>query len=313
MSHVTAFRFTLAPTPAQEALLRTAGGAARLTYNTLLALVKERLDEHHEDPDVRVPWSAFDLINAANHWKRTALVQAIDPATGQPWHRMIPALVLEEAAVDLAHALAAFTASRAGRRGGSRVCFPRFKKKHATPYSFRVRNRNGCVVVGVPGHPRSLRLPKLGVFSVREDTRKLRRMLRPGPAEAARARICAVTVRRRRDRWVAVVTVRAADLHPSVRHPETTEGPAGWTGVDMGLVDLVVAADEHGVEQTRAPVQRARPDPGSRPERRRQPRLLWARPRTSGPRPQPRPRTRKQQAGITTPDRGPGHVTGTAP
>ncbi|WP_157431790.1 RNA-guided endonuclease TnpB family protein [Actinomadura hibisca] len=277
MSRMTAFRFTLDPTPAQEALLRTAGGAARLTYNTLLALVKERLDARHAAPEsveVAVPWSSFDLINAANQWKRAALAQQIDPATGQPWHRAIPALVFEEAAVDLARALAAFTASRTGRRPGPRMRFPRFKNKRATSYNFRLRNQKESIVLGTPQHPRTLRLPRLGVLAVREDTRKVRRMLRSVDGQEARARICSVTVRQHRGRWIVVVTVRAADLHPAARHfgtasspavtvptapalagelPPASEQTAVWAGVDVGLIDLMVVADQHGDEQTRVP------------------------------------------------------------
>ncbi|ROO83177.1 helix-turn-helix protein [Actinocorallia herbida] len=109
MSRMVAFRFTLEPSGEQEALLRTAAGASRAAYNMLLSLVKDRVTARQSDPGVVVPWSAFDLINAVNAWKR----QVLD-AAGASWHRTIPAVVFEEAAVDLARGLAAFTESRSG-------------------------------------------------------------------------------------------------------------------------------------------------------------------------------------------------------
>jgi transposase len=41
-----AYRFALAPTPAQEQFLSACCGASRFWWNQGLALVKERLDQH---------------------------------------------------------------------------------------------------------------------------------------------------------------------------------------------------------------------------------------------------------------------------
>ena len=79
---------------------------------------------------------------------------------------------------------------------------------------------------------------------MREDTRRLRRMLRTG-----RAQILFVTVSCRAGRWQVVVTVQAADLHPAAQHPTTDGGH--WVGVDRGLAAFVVAASGSGQEVLR--------------------------------------------------------------
>lgn len=67
----TTFRFAFAPTPAQAALLIRYAGASRFAYNQSLRLVTDALVARRADPEVRVPWSGFDLINALNAWKRS--------------------------------------------------------------------------------------------------------------------------------------------------------------------------------------------------------------------------------------------------
>jgi putative transposase len=70
MRHTT-FRFALALTPAQAAMLARHAGASRFAYNQCLQLVTDALASKRTDPQVRVPWSGFDLINAYNGWKRS--------------------------------------------------------------------------------------------------------------------------------------------------------------------------------------------------------------------------------------------------
>ena len=71
MRHTT-FRFALAPTAAQAAMLARHAGASRFAYNQCLGLVTDALASKRMDPQVRVPWSGFDLINAFNQWKHSA-------------------------------------------------------------------------------------------------------------------------------------------------------------------------------------------------------------------------------------------------
>jgi putative transposase len=237
------------------AVLGRHAGASRFAYNACLALVKQALRARSRDPSVRVPWTGFDLINAFNAWKRSAAagrVFAVDScgtatvvAVGLSWRSQVCEQVFEEAAVDLGRALAAFTESRRGRGCGRRVGFARFKRKASTVASFRVRQKSTAgrvsIRLGEAGQ-RSIRLPGIGVLRVREDTRRLRRMLDKG-----RATILSATVSCRGGRWVVSLTVQAADLHPAARHPADTgsEG-SGWVGVDRGLCAYVVAATSTG-------------------------------------------------------------------
>ncbi|MFU8853451.1 RNA-guided endonuclease InsQ/TnpB family protein [Micromonospora sp. SL1-18] len=95
---------------------------------------------------------------------------------------------------------------------------------------------------------RSVCLPVVGVLAVREDTRRLRRMIRTG-----RAHIRYATVSCRAGRWTVTLTVEAADLHPARQHPARPDADSsgGWVGVDRGLAALVVAADITGREVAR--------------------------------------------------------------
>ncbi|MEV0432814.1 helix-turn-helix domain-containing protein [Nocardia sp. NPDC050413] len=148
----TSFRYRLDPTVEQSVVLARHAGAARFAFNRSLAAVKEALALRKTDPEHRVPWSGFDLINDFNAWKKTedaGRVVAVDSGgtaqivvTGLVWRNQLCQQVFEEAAVDCGRALAAFTDSRRGKRAGRRVGFPRFKKKHKTTPSFRIRNKH---------------------------------------------------------------------------------------------------------------------------------------------------------------------------
>ena len=147
--------------------------------------------------------------------------------------------------------LAAWVDSRSGKRTGRPVRHPRFKKKNHTAESFRMRNKakgtRSSIRVGTGDRPRSVTLPRIGTVRVREDTRRLRRMIATG-----RARILQATVTRGARRWWISVTVEAADLHPAVQHPTRAQGDrTGWVGVDRGLHALVVAGTRDGTETLR--------------------------------------------------------------
>ena len=142
--------------------------------------------------------------------------------------------------------LRAFSASKNGTRRGERVGFPHFQKKRRGPESFRLRNkvsRTGRhdIRVGEKG-ARLLTLPVIGPVALREDTRRLRRMLRPGPGGVPRARICSATVTIRRGRIVVTLTCELADLHLGMRHQSDNGARRSFVGVDRGLSHLVVVA-----------------------------------------------------------------------
>ncbi|WP_169814433.1 helix-turn-helix domain-containing protein [Nocardia pseudovaccinii] len=258
----TCFQFCLDPTVEQHTALARHAGAARLAYNQCLAAVKSALTARDSNPEVVVPWSGFDLINHINTWKKSEAAGRMFPVdsggvatvvvTGLAWRHEVCQQVFEEAAVDCGRALAGWSASRSGIRRGRRVGFPRFKKKTDTTQRFRIRNRNSSrgrssIKVGDRAITRSITLPVLGTIRVREDTRRLRRMLASG-----RAKILFVTVTRRAGRWHVSVNVEAADLHSDRRHPpRAPQDHGGWVGTDRGLSVFLVAATSDGRELDR--------------------------------------------------------------
>ena len=283
MRHTT-FRFALAPTPAQAMMLARHAGASRFAYNQCLQLITDALATKRTDPQVRVPWSGFDLINAYNGWKRSEaagrmFVAAPDgtitkQVTGLAWRHEVSAQVFEEAAVDLSRALSAYSHAKAGTRKGRQVGFPRRKRKGRCRDGFRLRNKQGkgdtfSIRVG-EGHPRSVTLPTIGVVRVHDDTRRLRRLLRPTaqtdpdtgqPVVAPRAKVLFATVSRHGSRWYVSLNVQAPDFHAQRRHPpHPAHDNGGFVGVDRGLAAFAVAATADGTEvgrfQAPKPLQR---------------------------------------------------------
>ena len=262
MSRHTTFRFCLDPTVEQCEVLARHAGASRFAFNECLRIVKTGLTQRKVDPDVEVPWSGFDLINAFNGWKRTedaGRVFAVDSegvarleVTGLRWRAEVCQQVFEEAAADLGKGLKAWSDSRTGKRIGKRVGFPRFKKKTGTVASFRLRNKHPkdrppSIRVGDNDRPRSVALPGIGQVAVHDDTRRLRCMLAKG-----RAKICFATITLSGGRWWVALNVEAADLHPAHHHPARDRADhGGWVGVDRGLSAFLVAASADGTELAR--------------------------------------------------------------
>ena len=261
VARVTTFRFTAEPDAEGAAAFCRHMGARRFAYNECRRAVVAALAAKRIDPATAVPWSGFSLINWFNTWKKSeaegrcfavdaqGCAELVD--VGLSWRAEVCAQVFEEAAVDLGRALAAFSASKKGERKGARVGFPRPKKKGRAPGTFRLRNKvspsgTPSIRLGEAG-ARSLTLPFIGTVALREDTRALRRLLRPDATGSPRARIFAATVREHRGRFVITISVEAPDLHPERRH-----GPGlsqqGFVGIDRGLRSYVVAASADGKE-----------------------------------------------------------------
>ncbi|MEV6660566.1 RNA-guided endonuclease TnpB family protein [Nocardia fluminea] len=259
MSRYTTFRYCLDPTVEQSVMLARHAGAARFAFNQSLDFVKTALTKRKTTPEHPVPWSRFDLINAFNTWKKTEAAGRVFvinatgvtevQVTGLAWRTEVCQQVFEEAAVDCGRALAAFSDSRTGKRAGRRIGFPRFKKKTKTVPAFRIRNKHAkagraAIRVGDQGAARSVMLPGIGALRVRDDTRRLRRMLSKG-----RAKILYATVSYRARRWWISLTTEASDLHFAHHHrPREDRDEGGWIGIDRGLTAFVVAANADGTE-----------------------------------------------------------------
>jgi len=272
MRHTT-FRYAIAPTPTQAAMLARHAGVSRFAYNQCLRLVVDALAAKRAGSDAKVPWSGFDLINAFNAWKRSESAGRLFVAapngtvtkqvTGLGWRHEVSAQVFEEAAVDLGRALSAYSHAKTSNRKGRRFGFPRWKRKGRCRDSFRLRNKHATgdkflIRVG-EGHPRSVTLPAIGTVRVHDDTRRLRRLLRPVAhlhpdtgqpvMMAPRARILSATVSRHGSRWYVSLNVLAPDFHAERRHlPCTAANPSGFVGIDRGVTAFAVAATADGTE-----------------------------------------------------------------
>ncbi len=183
-----------------------------------------------------------------NTWKDGRAIDApvtMDDAgssvRGLAWRDQVSADVFETASVNAAQALKNWSDSRKGTRAGKAAGFPKFKSRHRTTPTFRLRSKytEARTPPVRPDAAKAVRFPKLGVLRVRENTRRLRRMLQQG-----RFHIYAAAFRYAHGRWTVAITGVAAVLHPARRNPAARHQPR--VGVDLGVKTLAVAADEHG-------------------------------------------------------------------
>lgn len=129
--------------------------------------------------------------------------------------------------------------SRAGKRAGKRVGFPRFKKKGRD--ADRVSFTTGAM--RVEPDRRHLTLPVIGTVRTQENTRRIERLITKG-----RARVLAITVRRNGTRLDASVRVLVQrPIQPRVTLPDSR------VGVDVGVRRLVTVADSDGTVLERVP------------------------------------------------------------
>ena len=235
MTAVTqAYRFALAPTPAQRRGLASHCGAARFAYNWGLALVKARLGDRAEAADTKVPWTLPALRKEWNQAKGAVA----------PWWAENSKEADSSGLDALARALANFSDSRAGRRQGGRAGFPRFKRKGRARDACRFTT--GAIRVEPDRH--HVTLPRLGRVKTHESTRKLARRL-----EAGTARVLSATISRTADRWYVAFTVEAD------RHLPEGNGQRSVVGVDVGVRHLaVVAGPGHAPEYVANPRALAR-------------------------------------------------------
>ena len=237
MEVVQAYRFALAPTPAQEEKLFSHCGAARFAFNTMLAAVLANLDQRRAELSYGVSeadltpslgWSPFSLQKEWNRRKNTAA----------PWWGENSKHAYQSGCTNLGRALSNWSKSRKGTRAGEPVGFPRFKSRHRTTPSCAFSD-------GVRLSPdrHHVVLPVLGSIRTHHSTRKLARRI-----EAGTARITGTTVSYRRGRWFVSFTVR---VERQIGRPAHVKPGAPVVGIDLGVRDLVVVATPEGREVAR--------------------------------------------------------------
>lgn len=252
MSRLTTFKFALDLTPKQEQACRRYAGASRKAWNFGLALVKQRLDQRREEIDkgqfafTKVPVTRNQLIPAFNAFK---LGEPGEKDGIASWYGQVSKYCFEEALVDLSRALSAFFKDAGTSR---KVGFPKWRKRGKAE-SFRLR-ADGGIGLGDAESARWVKLPKLGWLQVFDDTRRLRRLMRPLPDGTVRSRICQATVSLKDGRWYVSIAIEAPDLHPAVRRSPRPDSL--FVGVDLGIKCYAVLADENGSELTRIAPQK---------------------------------------------------------
>ena len=217
-----AYRFALDPAPAQERVLRSHAGAARVAFNWGLARVKAVMDQRAaeatygiigDDLSPALSWSLYSLRKDWNAAKDTAA----------PWWAECSKEAFNTGLDQLARALKNWGDSRKGQRKGKRAGFPRFKSRRKarpsirfTTGAFRCEARHAV-------------LPRIGRVKLHEPGTRLADLVAAGTARAL-----AVSVRFERGRWFAAFTVEQDVSRPS------PADPAAVAGVDLGIKTLAV-------------------------------------------------------------------------
>jgi IS605 OrfB family transposase len=222
-----AYRFALDPTPRQRRALASHCGAARYAHNWGLELVKARLDQRLTDPSAVLPWSSYDLQREWNRAKRDVA----------PWWPENSKEAYKSGLDALARALRNFSDSKAGRRKGRRMGFPRPKRKGRCQDACRFTTGS----IKVLADRKHVQLPRIGVLKTHESTRKLARRLEQGTA-----RILAATISRTADRWFVSFTVEVQRTIPA------TNGKQNVVGVDVGVRHLAVLSTGQTIANPRA-------------------------------------------------------------
>jgi putative transposase len=226
---VQAFRFTLDPTEEQALLLARHFGARRKAYNWTVATVKADIAAWHasgietEKPSLRA---------LRKRWNTVKDEVCVNTETGAVWW---PECSKEAYADGIRGAVDAYwnwQSSRAGKRAGKQVGFPRLKKKGRD--ADRVCFTTGAM--RVEPDRRHLTLPVIGMVRTHENTRRIERLIRAG-----RARVLGISVRRNGTRLDATLRVLVQrPQQPCVTLPDSR------VGVDVGVRRLATVATRDG-------------------------------------------------------------------
>lgn len=238
-----AYRFTLAPTPAQEQQLLRWAGNSRLAFNYALAakktahedwraqvaaLVEQGVPEAEARKKTRVPTPTKPTVQKAFQAERG------DTRTGTegvcPWWHEVNTYVFQSAFGDADRAWKNWLDSFKGARAGRRVGYPRFKKRGRCRDSFRLHHdvkKPGIRLVGY----RRLRLPSFGEIRLHDSGKRLSRLIGKGQAV-----VQSVTVSRGGHRWYASVLCKVTMDLPE--KPTRRQAQRGTVGIDLGVKHL---------------------------------------------------------------------------
>lgn len=262
-----AVEVVLDPPPSQERWLRSYVGSMRAAYNWALEQAIDNLQVRRDERDRGV---SEDELTPALSWSRASLTARWRQVRDEvhPWHRDVSIHAFRTGLDNAALALKNFSESRAGKRRGRKVGFPRFKNRHSRQAVTFVELADGVdhrhwINPSSHSHVR-LMLPQRAT----DDTWE-RRHTRPTSEQAAgrdrrseiawlhthqpetvrevwrlcdigRAKIQALTIKFEGGRWKAVFRLRLLDDSARLRNPgEPVKQHGGAIGVDLGLKHLV--------------------------------------------------------------------------
>lgn len=202
------------------ASIRSHFGARRFAYNWALGQVKADLDARKADPAYTpLPWNLYAL---RKRWNAEKAVVA-------PWWAQNSKEAYSTGIADLCAALKNWSDSRAGKRQGRRVGFPKFRSRRTD----RARVRFTTGVMRVEADRRTITLPVIGALRSKESTRRLERLVAVG-----RARVLSATLR---ERWGRLFVSFGCVVGQQRSAPAS-----GRAGVDLGLRNLATIADTSG-------------------------------------------------------------------
>ncbi|WP_308201018.1 IS607 family element RNA-guided endonuclease TnpB [Actinoplanes sp. M2I2] len=235
MKTIQAYRFALDLSPGQERDVLAHAGAARVAHNWALAKVKALMDQRAAERSYGVP---DEQLTPSLSWSLAGLRKAWNAAKPEvaPWWPEVSKEAFNTGLDALARGLKNWTESRAGKRAGRPVGFPRFKSRRRTTPS--VRFTTGAVRVE-PDRMHVV-LPRLGRLKLHESARKLARRLDNGTA-----RIRSAMVRRDGGRWHVSFTVEIERAERVLARPGST------VGVDVGIKHLAVLSTGELIDNPR--------------------------------------------------------------
>lgn len=227
-------KVALDPTPAQARLLASHAGAARFAFNAMLAEAKATLDARRWERVLLggplTPSQGWSLAALRRTWNRNKHVWA-------PWWSQVSKEAFNHGLASLADALDNWAKAKNGLRGGPAMGFPRFRsRRHRRAFSYTT----GAFRSNADGV--SVQLPRVGRVHTHERLDGLVTAVAAGDARVTRA-----TVSLSGGRWWCSFTVEDR------RDVTVGRKPHEVVGVDAGVVDLLVVADEHGDEVLRVP------------------------------------------------------------
>lgn len=196
-----AYRYELKPNMTQRILLAKHSGCARFAYNWGLA---QRITLYQEEKKSTNPMAQH---KALNQLKQTEF----------PWMYEVSKCAPQEALRDLDRAFKNFFT---GLKAGTKVGFPKFKKKGVHD-SFRLTG-----TIKIKG--KAVQLPRLGVIHLKEEP-------------YVGGRILSATVNREADRWFVSLSCEV-----EIKEPKPVKGEV--VGIDVGLNHFAIMSDGLKIE-----------------------------------------------------------------